>query len=309
MISLCYTSFRKQVLGLKASVETHILRILLVCILLLLGLILWVNLSPHLPDTTSVDVQSESYVIMRFEDGEILSSKEKDAQIYPASMTKMMTAILAIENYEDLEEVIEVPYSIFPALYAQDASRAGFEPGERVPYRDILYGILLPSGCECCETAAYLTAGSDETFVEWMNEKAASLGMDHTHFANATGLHDSNHYTTTYDLALLLRYCLQNETFYEVFTTSSYLTTPSNIHPEGMVLRSTMREELSEISTGDIEILGGKTGFTSFAGLCLASLGEVDGERYIVVNAGAPGDHGTEPYHILDAITLYQSLA
>ena len=86
---------------MKASVETHILRILLVCILLLVGLILWVNLSPHLPDTTSVDVQSESYVIMRFEDGEVLSSKEKDAQIYPASMTKMMTAILAIENYED----------------------------------------------------------------------------------------------------------------------------------------------------------------------------------------------------------------
>ena len=68
---------------MKASVETHILRILLVCILLLVGLILWVNLSPHLPDTTSVDVQSESYVIMLFEDGEVLSSKEKDAQIYP----------------------------------------------------------------------------------------------------------------------------------------------------------------------------------------------------------------------------------
>ena len=246
---------------------------------------------------------------MRFEDGEILSFKEKDAQIYPASMTKMMTAILAIENYEDIEDIIEVPYSIFPTLYAQDASRAGFEPGERVPYRDILYGMLLPSGCECCETAAYLTAGSDETFVEWMNEKAASLGMEHTHFANATGLHDSNHYTTVYDLALLLRYCLQNETFYEVFTTSSYRTTPSNIHPEGMILRSTMREELSDIFTGDVKILGGKTGFTSFAGLCLASLGEVDGERYIVVNAGAPGDHGTEPYHILDAIALYQSLA
>ena len=294
---------------MKASVETLILRILLVCILLLVGLILWVNLGPHLPNTTSADVQSKSYVIMRFEDGEILSFKEKDAQIYPASMTNMMTAILAIENYEDIEDIIEVPYSIFPTLYAQDASRAGFEPGERVPYRDILYGMLLPSGCECCETAAYLTAGSDETFVEWMNEKAASLGMEHTHFANATGLHDSNHYTTVYDLALLLRYCLQNETFYEVFTTSSYRTTPSNIHPEGMILRSTMREELSDIFTGDVEILGGKTGFTSFAGLCLASLGEVDGERYIVVNAGAPGDHGTEPYHILDAIALYQSLA
>lgn len=294
---------------MKASVETLILKILLVCILLLVGLILWVNLGPHLPNTTSADVQSKSYVIMRFEDGEILSFKEKDAQIYPASMTKMMTAILAIENYEDIEDIIEVPYSIFPTLYAQDASRAGFEPGERVPYRDILYGMLLPSGCECCETAAYLTAGSDETFVEWMNEKAASLGMEHTHFANATGLHDSNHYTTVYDLALLLRYCLQNETFYEVFTTSSYRTTPSNIHPEGMILRSTMREELSDIFTGDVEILGGKTGFTSFAGLCLASLGEVDGERYIVVNAGAPGDHGTEPYHILDAIALYQSLA
>ena len=294
---------------MKASVETLILRILLVCILLLVGLILWVNLGPHLPNTTSADVQSKSYVIMRFEDGEILSFKEKDAQIYPASMTKMMTAILAIENYEDIEDIIEVPYSIFPTLYAQDASRAGFEAGERVPYRDILYGMLLPSGCECCETAAYLTAGSDETFVEWMNEKAASLGMEHTHFANATGLHDSNHYTTVYDLALLLRYCLQNETFYEVFTTSSYRTTPSNIHPEGMILRSTMREELSDIFTGDVEILGGKTGFTSFAGLCLASMGEVDGERYIVVNAGAPGDHGTEPYHILDAIALYQSLA
>ena len=292
---------------MKRSVETYILRLLLLCILLLAGLILWVNWGMN--RRPSVDVKSQSYIVMRMEDGKILFSKEENARIYPASMTKMMTAILAIENQEDLDEQIEVPYSIFPALYAQDASRAGFEPGEIVPYRDILYGILLPSGCECCETAAVLTAGSGETFVEWMNEKAASLGMNETHFANTTGLHDPDHYTTVSDMAVLLRYCLQNDTFYEIFTTGSYLTSSSNILPEGILLRGTMREELLDISTGNIEILGGKTGFTSSAGLCLASFGEAGGERYIIVTAGAPGNHETEPYHILDTISLYQSLA
>jgi D-alanyl-D-alanine carboxypeptidase (penicillin-binding protein 5/6) len=220
----------------------------------------------------------------------------------------MMTAIVAIENLPDLKEEIKLTDSTFQGLYGADASMAGFQPGEQVRAIDLLYGVMLPSGAECCIGLADQIAGSEQNFVKIMNQKAADLGMDNTHFENATGLHNENHYTTVKDLAILLSYALQNDTFREIFTSSRHSTQPTNKHPGGITFYSTMFEELNNQNIIGGEILGGKTGYTDEAGLCLASLAKVGKQEYILISAGAKGDHHSEQYNITDALAVYNSI-
>jgi D-alanyl-D-alanine carboxypeptidase (penicillin-binding protein 5/6) len=141
-----------------------------------------------------------------------------------------------------------------------------------------------------------------------MNEKAAELGMDNTRFENSTGLHNKNHYTTVKDMTILLSYALQNDTFREIFTSSRYSTQSTNKHPGGITFYSTMFEELNNQNIIGGEILGGKTGYTNEAGLCLASLAKVGKQEYILVSAGAKGDHYSKQYNIIDALAVYNSL-
>ncbi|WKB36567.1 hypothetical protein QS257_05870 [Terrilactibacillus sp. S3-3] len=129
----------------------------------------------------------------------------------------MMTAIVAIENLPDLKKEITLTHSVFQGLSEADASMAGFQPGENVRAIDLLYGALLPRGAESCVGLADYVAGSEKDFVGMMNQKAADLGMHNTHFENSTGLQNENHYTTVKDLAILLSYALQNDTFREIF--------------------------------------------------------------------------------------------
>ncbi len=253
-------------------------------------------------------LHSHYAVLMDFESGAFLSGYNAQTRIYPASLTKIMTAVLAVENTEDMEEVVTVPEDFFPGLYAEDASMAGFLPGESARLRDLLYGILLPSGAECCMTFAYRIAGTEEAFVGMMNQKAEELGLEDTHFCNATGLHDPDHYSTAEDLAVLLRYALQSETFREAFTGSRYSTLPSKEHPDGFTFVSTMFRYMDSAEVTGGRILGGKTGYTEEAGQCLASLAEVNGREYILVTAQAPGSHTTEQFHILDAVDVYSRI-
>lgn len=252
---------------------------------------------------------SPNAVLIDAETGDILESYDAGKRIYPASLTKIMTAVVAIEHTENMEEMITLPGDFFQELYEENASMAGFAPGEQIYLRDLLYGILLPSGAECCLAFAERIAGSEEGFVKLMNEKARELGMKDTSFCNATGLHEKNHYSTVEDLAVLLQYALKNETFRAAFTSQSYHTLPSEVHPEGFTFTSTVFQHLDGTEIAGGAILGGKTGYTPEAGLCLASLGEVSGREYILVTAGANGNHETEPYHILDAVKVYNQIA
>lgn len=266
---------------------------------------------PHIDhiDLAQLNLNSPCAILTDAETGEILGEYNGQEQIYPASLTKIMTALLAIEHTSDFSETVTVPGSIFPDLYAQNASMAGFQPGETASLEDLLYGVLLPSGAECSLTFALQIAGSEEAFVGLMNEKAAALGMEHTHFANATGLHDPEHYSTVHDLSLLLRFCLQDETFRTVFTTFRHSTAPSAQHPDGFTFFSTLSPDLEEGVFSGGEILGGKTGYTQEAGLCLASLAQIQGREYLLVTAGAPGDHQSDPLHVRDAAEVYGQLA
>ena len=222
-------------------------RLFWLLVLATLLLLLW-------PRRVTLDgLNSPHAILMRADSGEVLAEKDADSTIYPASMTKMMTALLAIEANPDLDTPVTLPEEIFPALQAQNASLAGFQAGETATVRDLLYSAMLPSGAECCEALAREVSGSEEAFVARMNQKAAELGMTGTHFCNPTGLHDPEQHRG--------------------------------------------------------RILGGKTGYTGEAGLCLASLAEVKGREYILVTAGAGGNHSTAPYHIEDAVTAYRRVS
>jgi len=267
------------------------------------------SIEPDLSVSISSDkLNSSNAILIRLTDDAVLMQKNSEEKIYPASLTKMMTAIVAIENLPDLKEEIKLTNSTFQGLYEADASLADFQPDEQVKAIDLLYGVLLPSGAECCIAIADQIAGSEQNFVKIMNQKAAGLGMDNTHFENATGLHDENHYTTVKDLSILLRCALQNDTFREIFTSSRHSTQSTNKHPGGITFYSTMFEDLNNQSIIDGEILGGKTGYTDEAGLCLASLAKVGKQEYILISAGAKGDHYSEQYNITDALAVYNSL-
>lgn len=253
---------------------------------------------------------SKYAVLLDADTGEMLAEKNSNEQIFPASMTKLMAALVAVERTDQWDVEVEIPQKIFARLYLEHASLAGFEPDEKVTPKDLLYGMLLPSGAECCTTYALWLAGEEETFVEWMNDKAEELGMDGTHFMNTTGLHDENHYSTVEDMAVLLYQCLQNETLRIALSTPSYQTTPTVQHPQGLTLESTLFQALeSQMDESDTDLLGGKTGYTSQAGLCLASFADISGREYILVTAGADGSHYTEPFHIEDALNVYNQLS
>ena len=272
-------------------------------LLLLAVLILW-------PKKVHLDgLISPNAILLEADSGEVLAEKNADTQIYPASMTKMMTVLLAIEAEPDLDRQVTVPEDIFPALKQEGASMAGFKSGEVVTVRDLLYGALLPSGAECCETLARLVSGTETDFVALMNRKAAELGMTSTHFCNPTGLHDPEHVSTVRDISVLLREAVRNEMFRKILMTERYTIQPTNLHPEGFTVTSTLLKELNGDEIRNGKILGGKTGYTSEAGLCLASIAEVKGKTYLLVTAGALGSHETEPYHIEDAVKTYRQLA
>lgn len=244
-------------------------------------------------------------VLVDLESGNVLAEQNSTERMYPASLTKIMTALIAIEETEDMEQTTTLPSDIFPSLYEENASLAGFQPGETVTWKDLLYGVMLPSGAECCLTFARQIAGSEGAFVDLMNKKAEELGMNDTHFSNATGLQDKKHYSTVRDMAVLLRYALENETFRQVFTARRYSVPPTVYHSEGFTFYNTMFQAMDNAGISDDDILGGKTGYTEKAGLCLASLAEINDREYILVTAKADGNHYTEPYHVIDAENVY----
>ncbi|HIR27395.1 MAG TPA: D-alanyl-D-alanine carboxypeptidase [Candidatus Choladousia intestinigallinarum] len=241
--------------------------------------------------------------------GQVLASKGGGDRIYPASMTKILTVYTAIRHLDNLDQTVTLSYDYFDSLYENDASRAGFEPGEEASIRDLLYGAMLPSGAECCMELSIQAAGSQEGMVELMNQEAERLGLSDSHFSNVTGLHDENLYSTPEDIAKLLRAALENDTFYEIFTTHSYTVAPSAVHPEGFTFWSTMFKNMTEETVNGGEILGGKTGYTQEAGHCLASMARVNDRSYVLVTAGAAENPSTELYHINDAFLAYNQIA
>ena len=257
-------------------------------------------------DLTKLD--SPYAILLDDETGMVLASKKGDNRIYPASMVKIMTVLTAIESIGDLDAEFQMSYDIYDELYEQDASRAGFDPGEQVTARELLYGALLPSGAECCVQLALEAAGSQEVFVGKMNAKAQELGLTDTHFMNVTGLHNDDQYSTPHEIGRILQAAIRNKTFYEVFTTHFYTAPATEQHPDGFTFWSTMFKNMTDEVVNGGEIIGGKTGYTDEAGHCLASAAKINGRIYILVTAGWAQNTDSATYHISDAFLAYNQI-
>ena len=212
--------------------------------------------------------------------GRVLYEKNADKKARPASLTKVMTAILAIENIEDLNKKISTPASVYKKLRNSDLARLELKGGEKLTGNELLYGLLLPSAADCACTLAIESAGSEKAFVKMMNEKAKELKMDNTSFGNPIGEDDDRTYTTADDYVKLLRYALKNETFRKFFTTKKYMLGPSNKRDYSIALRNLT---FGKFPGGASYIKGGKTGTTDGAGHCLATLGELNANEYVSV--------------------------
>ena len=199
--------------------------------------------SPVVRELDVTGINSSHAVLMRAKGGKVLGEMNARERIYPASLTKMMTAILALEKL-DPEDTITLTNEMTAALAGRDATQAGFQPGETVRVIDLIYGALLPSGAECCIALADTISGTEEQFAELMNQKARRIGMEDTNFRDSTGLHDPDHYSTAYDMALLLKYCMRNDTFREIIESPWHSTPATNVHPDGITFYSTMLKNL-----------------------------------------------------------------
>lgn len=245
------------------------------------------SISPSYVDIVSENVKSPYVALLDVENNEIIAGRNVDAQIYPASMTKVMSLIVAVEHIQDLSQTFTMTGEIVDPLVREEASRAGFEAGDTVSAKDMLYGLILPSGADAAVGLAVMTAGSESAFADLMNEKCAELGLKNTHFTNASGLYDENQYTTPVEMAMILKYAMQNETCAQVLSTYQYTTAPLASNPEGVLLSSTMFSRMYGTEVEGVTITAGKTGYTQEAKNCLVSCAEKNGHHYIALTAGA----------------------
>lgn len=242
------------------------------------------------------EITSDKAIVYDKTRGKVILEKNSEEITSIASLTKILTVITAIENIDDLEEIITITSPMLNGIY-WNASVAGLKVGDKVTYRDLLYAAMLPSGADATKVLAISIAGNVNAYVEKMNELAAKIGMDKSHFVNVTGLDTKNHYSTVEDVLTLLNYALDNETFKEVYTTREYTLT------NGLVVESTLQLYLEKKDYDISKILGSKTGYTDNAGTCLSSLFEVQGHDMLVITVGAPFDK-IEQYNLVDNLSI-----
>ena len=252
--------------------------------------------------TLDLELYSENALLIDLESNTVLVQKNADARIYPASMTKVMTVLVAAEHIENWDETFTMTQSIIDPLFLADASMAGFVHGEEVSMTELLYGAVLPSGAEATEALAIVTAGSEEAFVALMNEKAQELGLKDTHFVDASGLHDENHYTTLSDMAIIMQAALDNPHCREVLTSVNH-TSPATVqNPEGVAMTNRFLYRIRPQQTGNVDIQAAKTGYTAQAMNCCVSYGIMEnGRAAICITAHA----WTGDYCIADHLALY----
>ena len=242
----------------------------------------------------ALDIYSENAILYNMNEDKILYEKNSEEKVKIASLTKIMTAILALENINDIKEKTIMPQEAYYGLEGYVTS--GIRLNEQITYEDLLYGTMLPSAADCANALAIKQSGSIDKFVELMNKKALELNMTNTHFSNPVGIDDDN-YSTVNDIAILLKYALKNEEFYKIFTTKSYKTT------NNIMLKSTIIEKSEPYGINVTNILGSKTGFTDDAGNCLASIAKINNVKYLLITTNASIQ---KSYHIMDAVNIYE---
>lgn len=252
----------------------------------------------------SINLHSPNYIVYDMEEDKVVLQNNVDVVTPMASLTKMMTTIVAIENTPNLDKKIVFSKGMKTDIDL-DASLSGLIDNQEYTIRDLLYATMLPSGADATNALAFSVSGSLEGFVDLMNQKAASLGMKNTHYVNTHGLDRDNHYSSINDLFILLKYALNNPTFKSVYTTKSYHLSNSldNKKDDPYLVQSTASKTAEKMGLDGSRILGSKTGYTDNAGKCIAFLFNSNGHDYIAITTKAPYPYKTN-YHIEDAISI-----
>lgn len=258
--------------------------------------------------TTSVDdeVQSTNGIFIDLATGNILFDRDAHTRINPASMTKVLTVLVAAEHVTDWSDTFEITPEITNYSYVHDCSAVGFSNNEVVTVEDLFYGTVLCSGGDAALGLATYVAGSQEAFVDMMNEKLKELGLSDTaHFTNCVGLYDENHYCTVYDIAMILEAAIDQPQCREVLSTKKYTTSSTPEHPEGIQISNWFLRRIEDKDTGG-EVICGKTGFVAQSGSCAVSYGmDESGKEYICATVNAHSGWRC----IYDHVELYRRFA
>lgn len=247
-----------------------------------------VKLSDDTGYISSENVLSNYGVLVNLDSGEAVASKDGNVRINPASMTKILTLLVAVEHLDNIDNTFTMTQEIGDFVYSHDCSAVGFKVGEVLTIKDLLYGTILPSGGDAAMCLAEYVAGSQEAFVDLMNDKLKELGLSDTaHFTNCIGIYDENHYCTLTDMAMILKAAEENKLCHEILNARTYLTSSTNEHPEGIQISNWFLRRIEDKDTHG-EVIGAKTGFVNEAGCCGASyMISNDGTHYICVTADA----------------------
>ena len=253
-------------------------------------------------------------VVIDVANGTILAQRNAKTSMSPASMTKILTVLTAAdalgiggEDWADnpvLDDTFEITIDITDYSFVNGCSNVGFDVGEKVTVRDLFYGTILPSGADAALGLACYVAGSHEAFVELMNQKLKELGLsDSTHFTNCVGLYNENHYSTVYDIAVILKTAADNPFCRTVLSAHTYNIGATEQHPEGLSISNWFLRRIEDRDTHG-EVICGKTGYVVQSRNCAASLAaDVHGKEYICVTAGSSG---SKPC-MNDHVKLYQT--
>lgn len=241
---------------------------------------------------TDFNITGKNVILYNLRDYSVIYEKNATDKSAIASLTKIATATIALENIDDLNEFVTITPKDFEGL--EGYATAGFNVGDRVTYLDLLYGVLLPSGAEAVQAIVNNTLGR-EKFIAEMNNLVDKLGLINTKFSNPIGMDDEANYSTAEDVAKLLKYALENETFKTIFTTKEYRTT------NNLLLKSTLIHYQDNLDISLID--GAKSGFTKQAGRCLASIATINDVDYLLVVINSSTDHSYNA--IADSLTIY----
>ena len=239
-----------------------------------------------------VNLTSKEAIIYNLNDDNVIYEKNSNEQTKIASLTKIMTSLVAIENINNIDDTVTVDYKDLQGL--KGYAVAGFKAGDTVTYKDLLYALMLPSAADAANILARSIAGNTEDFVNMMNDKASKLGLKNTKFSNPIGMDDDN-YSTAYDLSIILKEAIKSDLFKQLYNTNSYITS-NNIK-----LTKTTDKIASKYNLDISNLTGSKTGFTDEAGYCLASTATYNGVNYLVVTLNSDD----LPNHIKDTLDLY----
>ena len=242
--------------------------------------------------TGAPGISASSAIVIDAEDGSVLYEKNADKKAYPASTTKIMTAILTLETLDELDSPPEQKVVIPSEAVGIEGSSIYLAPGEEVRIIDLLYGMMLRSGNDAATALAIIIGGNTEHFAEMMNARAAEIGCTGTNFLNPSGLYDENHYTTVRDMAMIAREAMKNDIFREIAAAEDYT---AEREADKYNYFYNKNKTVHQYAGGD----GIKIGYTKASGRTLVASAEREGRRLICVVMNAP-DWFNDAYSLMD---------